>query len=118
MLFNTNRARAWTTTAMWGAACLVQVEVHHIKAHVAGARNAQHSIGVSAIIIELPTNLVYQRCNLHDLAIEETQRVGVGHHDRGNLVCTRIKHCLEMIYFDTTGLRVGLDLDRYIVGKG
>src|SRR5260370_32019664 len=102
---------------MWGAAWLVQVEVHHVKAHIARARDAQYSIGISAIIIELPTNLVYQRCNLHDLAIEETQRVGVGHHDRGNIVCTRIKHCLEMIYFATAGFRAGLYLDRSLVGK-
>ena len=66
------------------AAGLMQVEVHHVEAHVARAGNAQYGIGVCAIVIELSAGFVNHGRDLCDIAIEESQCVGVGQHNRGN----------------------------------
>ncbi len=59
VLFDADRASAWATAAMRCAARLVQVEMHHVKAHVAGAGDAQHRVGIRTIIVELPASFVH-----------------------------------------------------------
>src|SRR5690348_14132755 len=78
---DTNGTGARTTTTMRRATRLVQIEMHHVKAHIPWSRDTEYSVGVGTIIIELPTHIMYQFGNLSDIGIEEAERVGVGHHN-------------------------------------
>ena len=71
MFFDADGACSWATTAVRGAARLMQIEMHHVKAHVAGSGDTEHRIGVRAIVVELPASLVNQRGDFRDIAIEK-----------------------------------------------
>src|SRR5450755_4084000 len=60
MFLDADRASPWSTAAMRSAARLMQIEMHHVKAHVSWPRDTKHRIGVRAIVVELPTRLVNQ----------------------------------------------------------
>ena len=65
---------------------LVQVDVHDVEAHVAGAATAQQRVEVGSVVVEQTSATVYQLGNLGNLFLEDAQCVGVGHHDTGNRV--------------------------------
>src|SRR6266581_7835748 len=87
VLFDADRARSRATASMRRTARLMQIEMHDVEAHIPRAGDAQDSIGIRAIIVELPTGLVYQGGDLCNIAIKESQRVGIGHHDSGDIGC-------------------------------
>jgi len=49
---------------------LVQVEVHHIDAQIAGAGDAHDGIEIGAITINQSANLVYHVADLDDVLLE------------------------------------------------
>ena len=59
---------------------LVQVEVHHVEAQVAGADDAEQRVQVRAVAIHQAAAAVHQLDDLFDVLIEETERVRVGEH--------------------------------------
>ena len=64
--------------------CLVQVDVHHIEAHIARTTGTQHGVEVSTIVVHQTTTVVNKLCNLRDAGLEKAKRVGIGHHHSGN----------------------------------
>ena len=63
----------------------MQIDVHHIKAHITRTGGTQHRIQVSSVIVHQATSGMHQFLNLRNLLFEEPQRIGVGHHHSGNL---------------------------------
>ena len=51
-LGDTDRAGPRTTAAVRGGERLVQVEVHHVEAHVAGPRHAHQRVEVGAVVVQ------------------------------------------------------------------
>ena len=106
-LRDADRAAAGTAAAVGRGEGLVQIEVHDVEAHVARTHGAQERVHVGSVIIEQASATVHQRRDLLDVFLEETQGVGIGHHDAGNI---RSEQGFEVLHVDQAG-RVGLDLD-------
>src|SRR2546429_565366 len=49
MRLDADGTSSWSAAAMWCAACLMQIEVDDIEAHIAWSRNAQDGVGVGSI---------------------------------------------------------------------
>ena len=81
----TNGACTRSSTAMRSRECLVQIDMHHIKAHVTRAGSTQHGVQVGTVIVHQAASSMHQFLNLGNLLLEESQRIGVGHHHSGNL---------------------------------
>ncbi|MPM11535.1 hypothetical protein SDC9_57881 [bioreactor metagenome] len=58
----------------------MQVEVHHVEAHVAGTRGAHDGVHVRAVIVAEPTRVVDDSGGFKDVAVEYAERVGVCEH--------------------------------------
>src|SRR6266849_3216130 len=117
MLLYTNRACTGATTTVRSATRLMQVEMHHIEAHIARASDTQHSISIGTIVVQLSPSLMNHRSNLSNVAIEKAKRIGIGHHDGRNIGSIGIQQGFEMLHVDTAGFLVALDLNRFVVGK-
>ena len=96
-----------TATAVGCREGLVEVDVHHVKSHVAGAAHAQHGVEVGAVVVHQSAAFVYEGCYFGDLCLEDAQRVGVGHHHAGDVVA---QYFAERCKVDRS-LRCALDLD-------
>ena len=62
----------------------MQVDVHHIEAHVAWATGSQHRVEVGTIVVHQTATAMDERCDLWDTRLEKTEGVGVGHHHGGD----------------------------------
>jgi len=65
---------------------LVDVVVHHVEPHVAGATAAEQGVEVRAVVVEESARVVHDVGDLRDVALEEPDRVRVGQHERGGVV--------------------------------
>ena len=74
---------------------LVQIDVHHIEAHIARTAHAEHGVEVGSVVVHQTSALVHQPCYLGNLFLEDTQGVGVGHHHAGNVIA---KQRLEVLH--------------------
>src|SRR5947209_16912109 len=117
VFFDADGACTGAAAAMRSAACFMQVEMHYVEAHIARAGDAKYGIGIRAVVVELAASLVYHRSDLKDIAIEESQRVGVGHHDGGDIRGIGVEQCFEVFYQNATRPGVCFDLDRTIIGE-
>ncbi|MNN44189.1 hypothetical protein D3C81_1584670 [compost metagenome] len=70
---------------MRGAHRFVQIKVHNVKAHVAGAGDAHDRVGVGAVIIQQTAGFMHNLGDLYDLFLEQAQRVRVGEHQRSRV---------------------------------
>ncbi len=102
---------------MRSAACLVQVEMYNIESHVTGTCDTKYCVGIRAIVVQLPTNLMHHFRDLRDIGIEEAECVWIGHHNRCDARAVRVQQCLQMLHVDTARCRVTLDLNGFIIGK-
>ena len=75
-----DRAGAGAAAAVRGGEGLVQVDVHHVKAHIAGTDYAHYGVEVRTVVIEQTARLVDDLCDLFDVALEKAERGGVGQH--------------------------------------
>ena len=75
-----HRTRARSAAAVRGGEGLVQVEVHHVDAQVAGADDAQQGIQVGAVAIDQPAAIVDDLDDLLEVFVEQTERVRIGQH--------------------------------------
>ena len=85
-LAHTDGTVARTTAAMRRGEGLVEVDVHHVEAHVARTGHTEDRVEVGTIIIEERAAGVDELGDLGNLLLEEAQRVGVGHHDGGDVI--------------------------------
>src|SRR5204862_6002579 len=80
-----HRAGARAAAAVGDGEGLVQVHVHDVEPHVAGASHTQDGVQVGAVVVEQAADLVRGRGDLGDVLLEETEGVGVGEHDPGDV---------------------------------
>ena len=90
---HSHRSCSRSASTVRGREGLVQVDVHHVKAHIAGATGAQHRVEVGTIVVHQCAALVHHLCYFGDAALKESQCVGVGHHHGSHLF---IEQFLEM----------------------
>ena len=76
---------AGTAAAVRRAERLVRVEVDDVEAHVAGPADAEHRVGVGAVVVQEPAGLVDEAGDLGDVLVEQAERVGVGEHEPGDV---------------------------------
>ena len=89
---------------------LVQVDVHHVEAHVARPAYTEHRVQVGSVVIHQSAAVVDELRNLRYLGLEEAERVGVGHHHGGDSVAAQRTDALEVSQVDGA---VGLGLHFY-----
>ncbi len=86
-LADADRPGARATTAMRRREGLVQVEVDDVEAHVARARHPDQSVEVCAVVVDERTSFVREVRDLHDVLLENAERVRVGqHHGRDSVI--------------------------------
>jgi len=61
----------------------VQVEVHHIKAQFCRAHHTEQRVQVRPVTVHQPARLVHQPADLHDVLVEQPERVRVRQHHAG-----------------------------------
>ena len=76
--------------------CLVEVDVHHVEAHVARSAITQHGVEVGSVVVHQSATVVYQLRNLRDALLEEAEGVGVGHHHGGDAVALFLDKFFQM----------------------
>jgi hypothetical protein len=64
---------------------LVQIQVHHVHAEIAGTRDAHQRVHVGAIHVEQRALAMQDFGSLDDARFEDAQRVGVGDHQAGHI---------------------------------
>ena len=58
----------------------MQVDVHHVEAHVTWATSTQHRVQVSTIVIHQTATVVDKLRNLGNTRLEKSEGIGIGHH--------------------------------------
>ena len=58
----------------------MQIDVHHVESHVARTAYAEHRVEVGSVVIHQSATFVYELLYFRYFALEETERVGIGHH--------------------------------------
>ena len=80
----------------------MEIDVHHIEAHIARATSTQHGIEIGSVVIHQASAVVDEFCNLRDTGLEKTKGIGIGHHHGSNL-CTLISNnALQVIEINLT----------------
>ena len=60
--------------------------MHDVEAHVARPDHAEQGIHVGSVVVEQAATAVHEFRDLHYVALEESERVGVRHHYAGDIV--------------------------------
>ncbi len=63
----------------------MQIEMQHVHAEVAGARDADERVHVGAIHVEHGAFGVQNLGDVNDVVFEDAERVGVGDHQGGDV---------------------------------
>ena len=109
-LAHTDRTTARTATAMRRGERLVEIDVHHVEAHIAWAAGTEHGVQIGTIVIHQATAVVDETRYRGDARLEEAERIGIGHHHRCNLSTLLSDDALQILDIDgTVGLRLHLD---------
>ena len=66
--------------------CLMQIQMEHVKSHIARTYDTHERIHIRAIILEQTAALMNEGCNLENLLLEESECVRIGHHDTSDSV--------------------------------
>ena len=113
-LLDRHRARARTAAAVGRGEGLVQVEVHHVDAEIAGPRDAHQRVHVGAVHVQHGAFLVQDLGHADDVVLEDAERVRVGHHQRGDVAGHQLFQGAEI---DAAGF-AGLDILHRVAGDG
>ena len=82
---HTHGADTGAATAVGDAEGLVQVQVAHVAAKLAGGGGAHQRVHVGAVHIHTAAVLVHQGAQLFDTGFKHAVRAGVGDHHRGQV---------------------------------
>ena len=63
---------------------LVQVDVHHVKSHIARPTGSQHRVEVGTVVVHQAAAIVDEFSDFRNGRLKEPQRVGIGHHHGGD----------------------------------
>ena len=80
-----HRPGARAAAAMGRGKSLVQVQVHHVHAEIAGARLAYQRVHVGAIHVKQAALCMHKIGNLVNFLFEDAERIGIGEHDGGDI---------------------------------
>ena len=89
-LLDRHRPAAGASAAVGRRKGLVQIEVHDVDAEIAGTGDADERVHVGAIHVDQRTFAVDDLSGFDDVFFKDAERVGVGHHERGDIVCRRL----------------------------
>ena len=64
----------------------MQIDMHHVEAHIARTASPQHRIQVGTIVVHQTTTVMDEFGNLWDTHLEETEGIWIGHHHGSNLL--------------------------------
>ncbi len=81
-----HRARARTAAAVRRGKCLVQIQVHHVHAKIAGARDAGQRVHVRAVHVQQRAVFVQDFGGLGDILLEDAERRGIRDHHGGHVL--------------------------------
>ena len=73
----------------------MEIDVHHIKAHVTRTACTEHRVEVGSVVVHQSATLMYELGYLGNLLLKHTESVGVGHHHRSHGVvedATKVVH--------------------------
>ena len=85
MLLHGHRTAARSAAAMRRRERLVQVQVHHIDAEIAGPRDADQRVHVGAVHVDHGALCVQNLGRVDDVLLEHAERVRIGDHQRGHI---------------------------------
>ena len=109
-LTNTDRATTGTTTAVRRGECLMEVDVHHVEAHITRTTGSEHGVQVRPVVVHQSAAVVDEFCYLRDARLEEAKGIGIGHHHGGDISPLLSNDALQVVYIDRTiSLRLHLD---------
>ena len=97
LVVNAYRAASRAASAVRSGEGLVEIEVHYVEAHIARTHGAQQRVHIGSVIVEEASAAVYKFCNLRYFALEESERVRIGHHNAGYF---RSEEWFEGLYID------------------
>ena len=100
MLGNCNRADAGAATTVGNREGLVQVQVRHVAAELAGLRDADERVHVRAVDVDLPARFVHEIAHLAHVVVVDAVGRRVGDHDRGERVAVGIDLGAQVIHVD------------------
>ena len=112
MLLHGYRAGAGSAAAVRSGKRLVQVQVHHVDAEIAGTRNARQRVHVGAVHIQQRALGVQDVRDLGDVFLEHAEGVGIGDHDPGDIFV----HCARQGFGVHHAARVGRDIFDCVAG--
>ena len=114
MLLHRYRAGARTAAAVRRRERLVQVQVHHVDAEVAGARDADQRVHVGAVHVDQRAFGVQDFGDARDVFFEHAERVGIGDHQRGDIFVDGARERFDIHH----AAIVGLDVLHRVAGHG
>ena len=95
----TNRTTARTTATMRCRESLMQIDMHHIEAHISRTACAEHRIQVSSVIIHQSATLMNELCYFRNVTFKESQSIWVCHHHGSNAI---IEQSLQILNIHNT----------------
>ena len=109
MSCNTHWTSTRTATTVRSREGLVEIQVKHIKAHIARTDNTHERVHIRSVIVKQTAAFMNQGCNFKNFLFEESKSVRIGHHDTCNRV---IEKRLEVLHIHQTG-SIGLHLNDF-----
>src|SRR5215204_3927307 len=85
---NTHRTNTRSAATVWNGEGFVQVEVHHIKAQVTGADDAEQSVQVCAVAVHQAAAVMNQLDHSFDVFIEHAECIRVREHHPDDCIIT------------------------------
>ena len=82
-LAHSYRAAAGTATTVRCGEGFVEVKMHHVKAHVTGATDAQQGVEIGSIVVHQSAAVMYHFYDFHYVVLKESECVRIGHHHGG-----------------------------------
>ena len=115
MRLHRHRTDARAAAAVRDAERLVQVEVRHVRAEVAGRREADQRVEVGAVDVHLPAVRVHDLADAPDAGLEHAVRRRIRDHDRREIARVRVGLGLEVGHVDVA---VGIARDDHHLHAG
>lgn len=97
-------AYAGTAAAVRHCECLVQVEMAYIGADKAGVGDADLTVHVGSVHVDLASVLMYDVADLADLDLEYSVSRRIGDHDAGEAVLVGLGLLAQLVHVDVAVL--------------
>ena len=92
----------------------VQIQMHHVETHVRRAGHSHDGVQVGAVVIKQTAAVMDNPGNFKNLLFKQTQSVGIGKHESGQVF---IRHAFKRLEIDQSP-RIGRNLYHLETGHG